>query len=101
MHLLCSEDGALNAVSEEFSHFVWLTFHSDYTAEQRMTGYGIATSEKEIVSWSFSSVASLSFVKNKTISYFRTVEIKQNDSKLKNICLREEKLLNFHNTTSF
>ena len=101
MYLLCSEDGALNAVSEEFSHFVWLTFHSDYTTEQRIIGYGIATSEKEIVSWSFSSVASLIFIKNKTIKYFRTVEIKQYDSKLKNVCLREEKLLNFHNTTSF
>ena len=50
MYLLCSEDGAFNAVSEEFSHFFWLTFHSDYTTEQRMTGYGVATSEKDIVS---------------------------------------------------
>ena len=101
MYLPYSEDDAFNAISEEFGYFVWMTFHSDYTIEQMMTGYGIATSEKEIFSWSFSSAASLSFVKNKTINYFITVEIKQSDSKLKNICLREEKLLNFHNTTSF
>ena len=49
MYLRCSEDGAFNAISEEFSYFVWLTFHSNYTIEQMMTGYGIATSEKEIV----------------------------------------------------
>ena len=50
MYLPYSEDDAFHAISEEFGYFVWMTFHSDYTIEQMMTGYGIATSEKEIVS---------------------------------------------------